>query len=459
MADRNKFGKHFLVRLSITAVASVVGVAAQNSTSTLSRTIPVTSAIQSGSLGGESSFAARRIRRITLEQVKQAADPIASSLGRLGQLSIEAAKQHRKSVEADYFPKFGALAANLHFTDSLGTLVTVRRLSVQVPVPIFDQNQTFAALTFTQPITPLFIVYQAVKIARADERIAIAKAANPVAKSQREKELEEVYFNLLIAQRRLTTVELKFKRNEGGQMYAGTRFELASRSSQEEGSEAKAEFGKLNSKVKELTASLNMAMGWPQDTELELARPDPLLEDVSFEEVSGKSAAGNVDVVEAEQTVVKARAAETISKLAYVPTVAAVSGYLFQNTIPAVPSNFGYGGAIASYTLFDFGKREHDIKEARAKYEMAEVALQLTKAKIAANVKKTYLELQHSRELSLIAQRMGSSVGALLKVSSGAESLELKAARAEIEIQMLEADLAHRQAYAGLRALMGSKEQ
>ena len=54
---------------------------------------------------------------------------------------------------------------------------------------------------------------------------------------------------------------------------------------------------------------------------------------------------------------------------------------------------------------------------------------------------------------------MGSSVRSFLNVSSGTASLELKSARAEVEIQMLEADLAHRQAYAGLRALMGSKEQ
>jgi hypothetical protein len=61
--------------------------------------------------------------------------------------------------------------------------------------------------------------------------------------------------------------------------------------------------------VKELSASLNRAMGWPEDTELELAMPDPLVEDVSLEEVSDKSFAANPDVVVAEQTVVKARAA------------------------------------------------------------------------------------------------------------------------------------------------------
>ncbi|HEY6343902.1 MAG TPA: TolC family protein [Bryobacteraceae bacterium] len=166
----------------------------------------------------------------------------------------------------------------------------------------------------------------------------------------------------------------------------------------------------------------------------------------------------SLDIIEAEQTVVKARAAHAISKLEYVPTVAAVSGYLFQNIIPAVPSNFGYGGVIASYTLFDFGKREHAVKEAHAQAEMAELGLQLTKAKVAADVKKSYYELEQSRQLSRMAEKMGSSMAVLMNVSSAPENLDVRAARAEVEVQMLEADLAHRQALVRLKALMGSQQ-
>src|SRR5262249_31957504 len=141
--------------------------------------------------------------------------------------------------------------------------------------------------------------------------------------------------------------------------------------------------------VKELTVSLNRLMGWPDDTELALVVPDPLVENISLQEVSDKSPAANAALVEAEETVVKARAAAKISKMAYFPEVAAVAGYMFQNVLPAVNSNFGYGGVMASYTLFDFGKREHAVKEARAQVGMAETALQLTKAKLAADVKKS----------------------------------------------------------------------
>ena len=149
------------------------------------------------------------------------------------------------------------------------------------------------------------------KIARADERIAIAKAATPVAKSARQSELEETYFKLLIARRRLTEAEWKVVRGDNHALYASTSLELA-RGSDPELTSAAAE-------VKQLSASINRALGWPDDAELDPAMPEPLVENISFQEVAGKSAAANLEVVEAEQNLVKARAAHAISKLEYVP--------------------------------------------------------------------------------------------------------------------------------------------
>ena len=72
-------------------------------------------------------------------------------------------------------------------------------------------------------------------------------------------------------------------------------------------------------------------MGWPEDTPLELAPPESLVENISLREIADKAVpAASPEVVEAEQNVVKARAASTLAKLDYVPTVAAVGGFLFQ---------------------------------------------------------------------------------------------------------------------------------
>jgi hypothetical protein len=400
-------------------------------------------------------------RRLTLERVQQqSANRVASPLAYIGQLSVEAAKQHRLAVQADYFPKFGATFVNLHATDFLGQVLRFQRppLSTLTPVsvPILNKDFTIAALSFVQPVTPLLEVRQAVRIARADERIAIAKAGASISKNARDAEVERAYFELLIAQRQLTSAEWKLKSGAAPPLYASATARPIVLFEQEPATiEARKAAVAAAARVKELTASLNRIMGWADDTELELAIPDPLIENISLQEIADKPTAVNPALVEAEQTVVKARAAFSLSRLAYVPTVAAFSGYQFQNLLPAVTSNFGYGGVVASYTLFDFGKREHTVKEARARFEMAQAALQLTKAKLASDVKQSYSELERSRQVSLVAQKVGSSTAFLMKVSTNNESLEVKAARADVELEMIEADFAHRQAFQRLNALIG----
>ncbi len=401
--------------------------------------------------------------RITLEQVKlqQVADTAASNpLVRLGQLSIEAARQHRLGVQADYYPKISATVTNLHFSEFLGEVLTVPRPIAgggqAVPIPLFGQNQTIVAVTFVQPITPIFQVAQLVKIARADERIAKAKAGVSVAKRASDSQVEEAYFRLLIAQRRMISAQQKLKVVEARPLYASASLELARAPVNEPAfTEANKALMTTAAEVKELTASLNRIMGWPEDTELELVPPEPLVENISLQEIADSPAGANAEVIEAEQTAVKARAASVLSKLSYMPTVAAVSGFVYQTSLLVVPSTFGYGGVMVSYNLFDFGKRERAVKEATAQREMAEMGVQLTKAKVAAAVKTSYSELERTRQISQVTQKMGTSMAKLMNVSSTSESLEVAAARANVEVEMFEADLAHRQAYARLKALTG----
>ena len=400
-------------------------------------------------------------RRITLEQAKQQAftKPAASPLAHLAQLSLEAAKQHVLGAQADYLPKISTTVANLHYSDYLGQVLSITRplagTSVDVPVPLLQQNQTIVAVTLVQPITPLFQVHQLVKIARADERIAMAKAGVSVAKNTSDAKIEEAYFKLLIAQRKVTSAELKLRNTETRPQYASANTELLRVPvSEPELLEVRQAVATTSAEVRALTASLNRAMGWPDDTELDLVRPGPLVENISLKDISDTPTGANPEVVEAEQTAVKARAAAVLSKLAYVPMVAATSGFIYQNAVPLLPNTFGYGGVMVSYNLFDFGKREAAVKEAHAQMEMAQIGVELTKAKVAENVKTSYSELERTRQLSQLAQQMGSSMTRLMDASFTPDNLEVKAAISKVETDMLEADLAHRQAYARLKALM-----
>jgi outer membrane protein TolC len=161
---------------------------------------------------------------------------------------------------------------------------------------------------------------------------------------------------------------------------------------------------------------------------------------------------------EAEQTVVKARAAATIQKLSYVPVVAVMGGYAYQdNAIPLLPRDFSFVGIVATYNLFDFGNREHTIKGANAQAEMAEIALQLTKAKVAASVKNSVFELERSRQLSELSRRLDSAIQ-MQRASYEENSAEIMAEKkAKVEAEMFQADLDYRQALARLKTLMGER--
>jgi Outer membrane protein len=118
------------------------------------------------------------------------------------------------------------------------------------------------------------------------------------------------------------------------------------------------------SRVKELTASLNDLLGLPAETRLELVPPDPLVENLSLNEATANATDGSAEVVEAEQTAIKAHAGSKLAKMEYFPTIAVMGGYTHQNVVNVIlKENFGYIGIIGTYTLFNGGKRERGVKK------------------------------------------------------------------------------------------------
>jgi len=396
------------------------------------------------------------MRRITLEEAQQLAGGASNPLVRLAALQVRVAKEHRLGVQSMYFPNIGGQLENLHFNKNTGPVLTLDRLGRTVPVDIIGKNQTAFNFSAIQPITPLFAVHQLVNVARADETIAKAKAGVPAAETA--SKVEKNYFDLMIAQRELVSAEAESKKIQAKWLSASSSG--APRVSREQETDmigAEKEVMLATSKVKELTASLNDMLGLPEATKLELIPPEPLSEDTSLDEAVDEAVAANVAVVEAEQTAKKAQAGSALSKMQYFPSVAIVGGYTNQNALKIIlPRDFSYIGVVATYTVFDFGKRERGVKESDAQAEMAEMAVPLTKAKVAADVKSSYFELERSRKLSQLARRMVASTQ-VVEASYKSEDSEVDSARAKMEAEMFRAELEYRQAYSRLKSLTGGK--
>ena len=370
--------------------------------------------------------AQHRVQRISLDDAKTdaAAATVAANAATIARLSVEAARYHRQAFQADYFPKIESTFANLHFNKFLGDTFQLARRSIALP--LFAKDQTVVVATVTQPVTPIFKIRQAVNIARADENIAKAKAGQPVA--QIENNVERAYFALLIAQREEGLV---VKRAVTDRPYR--------------------EIAEARSKVIELTQSLNDLLGFPLDTELELVAPPPATQLISQQQATQQAFANSVEVIEAEQTVAKAKAATKLSKLEYVPDVAILGGYTFQTAIPILPNDFSFVGVIATWNIFDFGKREKTISERKTQLEMAETAVELTKAKVASNVQKAFLETERARRVRDLMLQMATTPQATLV--SYAENAE----QAKVEIEVFQAELDYRMAYAHLRQVIDGR--
>jgi outer membrane protein len=319
-----------------------------------------------------------------------------------------------------------------------------------------DKDQTIVAFTVAQPLTPLFKVHEAVNIAKADERIAQAKAEKMAAEIS--TDVEPAYYALLIAQRQQSGAEAKSKMIE-------SQLQLASTGTPPLGGMAERHAALLevskalvtaNSKVTELTGSLNALIGFPPDTELELVAPEPVVETISLTQATQQAMATSPEVVEAEQTVVKARAATKLSKLDYIPDVAILGGYAYQTAVPLLPADFSFVGVVVSFNVFDFGKRERTASLRHTQLAMAEGNLELVKAKVAASVQKSFLELQRARQILDLTQQLASMVQQV-PASYQSAQLEAQAVWAKAEADMFQAQLDYRLAYTQLKGVMGEK--
>jgi outer membrane protein TolC len=295
----------------------------------------------------ESTITSGNPRRITLEEAQEQA-AAANPMAHLAQLQVEAAKQHRLGAESDYFPKISSTLTNFHFNKFMGEEFAVERPvrggTITAQIPLAGKDQTLIAVTAAQPITPLFKLREVVNIARADERTAMAKAGMPV---ETASNVEKSYYALLVAQRQLEVAKANAAVLRNKQLLASNAVMLPNHD--EDNSEAAKALVIANSNVKELTASLNLLLGSPIEGELELVTPVTQIEEISLKEAADKAMAANPEVVEAEQTVAKARAGSKLSKLDYVPDVAVLGGYAVNaNAIPALPRDFSFIGIMGS---------------------------------------------------------------------------------------------------------------
>jgi outer membrane protein TolC len=154
--------------------------------------------------------------------------------------------------------------------------------------------------------------------------------------------------------------------------------------------------------------------------------------------------------------VVKAKAAHRLAKLEYVPDAIITGGYMFQTGIPVLPDDFSWIGVIATWTIFDFGKRERTIKERGAQVTMAKANLELVRAKATAAARKTVMDVDRTRRILELTRKVFSMQQAMTPRDQG-PGPEAKAALAKAEAEMFQAELDYRTTCAQMKLVIGEQ--
>jgi outer membrane protein TolC len=408
--------------------------------------------------------------RLTLDEAKERVRAN-NKLLNLAALNIESKEYATKVVQANYFPQVVGNSVYLHFNDPLGKVLTTPGRKVTGPagrvltsIPaltveaaVLNQDSSFSTITAVQPLTDLLKVRQGVKIARADEGIAQAQ----LEKGTRELlfGVEQLYWGIVAVQRIAAGAREEVR---GAELLASKLPTVEVRTAL---AEARQGLQQAQDQLADLQEKLNFLLDLPPCTQLDLIEPPlPVLPFGCADEVINLVLAASPEVREAEQTVVKARAALAAAKVDCYPNIALVGGYVDQTGASYIQQDFGYVGVIGSYAILDWGKRRNTKHERETLVSMATLKLSQSQDEVRQKALKAFREVGEKQVALKTAQELAELHKELVKKATTPEAFRnpeplLRATKdaAVAAVDLIKADLAYRQAYAQLMSLVSKQ--
>jgi outer membrane protein TolC len=260
-----------------------------------------------------------------------------------------------------------------------------------------------------QPLTQLFRIHQANVAAKQD--LLIAKTQLDQTQDAIALQVRQLYYNILINQQKLkaseeqlTATQIKDEESRSD-VARGNALEILALQSKAAMLQAQQESLILRLQGNDLQRQLADVLGLPVDTPLDL---DPGAAAVALEVPTRTDAIRialeqNQELKAARQTLVKAQAGLAAAKDAYIPDVTALSRYSYQSGVPFLVHNFGTFGFSLTYDLFDGGRREAKIREARTELHSAEVAVDKLQSEIEVQVQGIYDRVDELKQMVDVA--------------------------------------------------------
>ena len=359
------------------------------------------------------------VRHLTLKEAVQLAISQNRAL-KIARLKVRENQEKQNREHSAYFPELTNRSNALHVTDLQIVELPAGSFGVIARIPIPAQSLTLrqGKLTFyssgtmlAQPLTQLIRINAANRIAAAE--LAVSREDLRKAENQVALDVHSLYFGILVARLQKQAAEqqsvyaMENLRESEEDIRNGAALRIAA--IQGRTSLLESQQGVLTAELQldDLTTELNDLLGLPLDARLDL---DPAVPHDFEQRPRGEYVrtawATRPEILAAEETVRKARAAVAAAKSAYIPDITAYASYSYQDGVPFFVRNFGTFGFHLDWDVFDFGKRRAAVREREAQLAQSEENLERLKEEIAVGIERAYNKVQRTRNLVQVANQV-----------------------------------------------------
>ena len=336
-------------------------------------------------------------------------------------LAVDDMRSKKDEARSNYTPQVKASGGVHHLTELAGVEIPAGAFGnfpSTGPVPskslFIDQGSATAytgGVGLQQPLTQLFRIHQANVAANQDVLVArtqLDQTRDDIALSAR-----QLYYGVLINQQQLAASRqqleaARIKDSEAQRdVEHGNALEIAAIESKASILDLQQKSLTLKLQGEDLTRELADLLGLPIDTQIEFDQ------DTSSQKIEVPSRADavhlsleqNQDVRVARQTLEKAKAGLAAARDEYIPDITGTSQYSYQSGVPLLVHNFGTFGFSLSYDLFDGGRREAQVRDARTALASAQVNLDRLQSQVTVQVQAAYDRIEEIKETVEVAEQ------------------------------------------------------
>lgn len=339
----------------------------------------------------------------------------------LRSLSVDEMRSKKDEARSNYLPQIKTSGSVLHVTELAGIQIPAGAFGSfpsAGPIPaqslFIDQGSATGytgGVGLEQPLTQLFRIHQANIAAKQD--VLVAQTELDQTEDAVALQVRQVYYNILINQQKLQAAQeqlaaAKVKDEESrSDFQRGNALEVAVLQSNAGILQAQQQSLTLKLQGENLRRQLADILGLPVRTPLDLDSTTTAqsIAIPARNEAVEEALKQNQELRAARQTLEKAKAGLAAAKDAYIPNVTALSRYSYQSGVPLLVHNFGTFGFTLSYDLFDGGRREAQVREARTKVRSAEVAIDKLQSGIEVQVQAAYDRIDELRQMVDVAEQ------------------------------------------------------